>query len=129
MILIVEDDFNLCGSMERMFRYAGYDVVSTPTPSEALSLLHIRRPEAIILDLNLPAMDGITLLKAIRADRAFARVPVLIYTADFSESNQALAFAAGAQDYVIKGTIGWEGLLHRLEDTIKRAESQLKRAN
>lgn len=115
MILIVEDELQLSSSLERMFRFAGHDTVTAPTALEALSLMGVRKPDLIIVDLNLPAMDGLMFLRAVRSDRGFANVPVVIYTSDFSQAKQSEAMSLGAQDYIIKGTVGWESLLKRIE--------------
>ena len=126
MILIIDDDPELCSSLERLFRYAGYDVVAVQKPLEVLSLLGVRKPKAIVLDLNLPMMDGLTLLKAIRSDPNYASVPVLVYTADFSESNELLARQLGAQDYIVKGTVGWDALLQRIDRAISPEPRQFR---
>jgi PleD family two-component response regulator len=81
-------------------------------------MLSLRKPKLIILDLKMPLMDGMTILRAVRSDPQFKRVPILIYTSDFSEESRALAINAGAQDFIVKGTVGWEFLVRRAKELI-----------
>jgi CheY-like chemotaxis protein len=83
---------------------------------EALSLLAVRRPHLIILDMHMPgAMDGRMFLRAVRSDPTFADVPIWIYSVDFSESLMREVKAAGAQEYLVKGAIGYSALAQRIE--------------
>ena len=113
MILIVDDDVKLADSLERLFRYSGHDAVAVNHGMEALALLQLRAPTLVILDLGLDAMSGLTLLTEVR--QRFAEVPVVIHTADVAQASEAAARAAGAQDYIIKGTTGSETLVRRVE--------------
>jgi DNA-binding response OmpR family regulator len=126
MLLIVEDDTKLAASLERMFRYSGHDAVAIPSGSEALSLLHIKRPELIILDLVLPGMDGMTLLRAIRTDSSYSNVPIIVYTADFSDEKHRQAMEAGANDFIVKGTVGWDMLIARIEKALESRKPRLR---
>src|ERR1041385_6861913 len=68
MILIVEDEKDFAHSLERFLRFTGLDAVAVNTSGEALDLVNTRKPSLIILDLTLPDIDGMTLLRAIRKD-------------------------------------------------------------
>ena len=114
MILIVEDEPRVGAGLEKMFRFAGHDAVCVTTGMEALSLLHLRHPTLILIDLALPVMDGLTLLRAIRSDPSFNRVPIVIHTSNFSKKMETEAREAGAQDYIIKGTLGWDAMMARI---------------
>ena len=125
-MLIVDDDMAFAASLERVCRFAGLDAVSVSNGLEALSLLHIRRPKLIVLDLDMPGMDGLTVLRAIRKDAAYKSVPILIFTADFSELQQKLTIEAGAQDYIVKGTVGWNGLIARIREWLGDGDPRLR---
>lgn len=114
MVLVVEDDPAIAASLERMLRYAGHEVVVVPSTMEALSLLELRPPKLIILDLHMSGVDGMTFLKSVRADPSLKKVPIVIYTADFSAEAEREARAAGADDYIVKGIIGTSALMQRL---------------
>ena len=118
MILIIDDDVPFGNALERMFRYNGFDSVFTANPLEALSLLDLRKPRLILIDLQMPIMSGWTLLRAIRQDTGFSSVPIVIYSSDFSELSQARALAEGAHAYFVKGTLGSESLLSRVRDIL-----------
>src|SRR5437763_11076608 len=111
MILIIDDDVQLATGLEKFFRYAGLDAIAIRSGIEALSLLHLRKPRLIVLDLDMPGMDGMTLLRAIRQDAVFKDVPILIFTSDISREKETEACAAGAQKFFVKATVGWGSLL------------------
>jgi CheY-like chemotaxis protein len=115
MVLIVEDENGTAASLERMIRYSGREAVAVPTASEALALMPIRKPDAIVLDVHLPDVNGLTLLRAIRADPDYKSIPIVIFTGDISASVEREARAAGANDFIVKGTVGTSALLKRLE--------------
>jgi DNA-binding response OmpR family regulator len=118
VVLLIDDDVALGISLEKVFRFDGLDAVSVRSGTEAISMLSLRKPKLIILDLKMPLMDGMTILRAIRSDPQFKSVPILIYTSDFSEESRALAINAGAQDFIVKGTVGWKFLVRRAKELI-----------
>jgi DNA-binding response OmpR family regulator len=128
MVLIVDDDTALAAGLERFFRFAGLDAVACPNGMEALALLAVRRPALIVLDLHMPAPDGLAVLRAIRRDKTFKSVPVVMYTSDFAKDQEDAAIAAGAQAYFVKGTIGMEALLARVRELIGGGRPPLRLA-
>ena len=66
MILIVDDQKDIGTGLERLLRYAGHESVSVTGGAEALALLHVRKPSLLILDVNMPEMDGLTILRMIK---------------------------------------------------------------
>ena len=128
VILIVDDEAALGTSLERMLRFTGLQATAITSGSDALAFIQIRRPSLIVLDLNMPGLDGMTLLRAIRADAAFKNVPIVVYTADFSHEMERKAYAAGAQAYLIKGTIGWDTLLARFEELLGASAPRLRQS-
>jgi CheY-like chemotaxis protein len=114
MILIVDDDLKALNSLERVLRYAGLESVAVSNGTEALSLLHVRRPALVILDVNMPCLNGLDLLRALRLDPACGTVPVMMYTSEFEPKCEAQAREAGAQDYLVKGTVGLDTLIERV---------------
>jgi len=114
MILIVDDERDLGSLLEKVFRYFGHQAIAVNTGMEALSMIHLRKPDLIVLDLQMPMMDGLTLLRAIRADPSCNDVPVVMYSVDFSAESERLARQAGAQDYIVKGTLGWDAIIQRI---------------
>src|SRR2546428_843335 len=115
MILIVDGERMAGSSLERLLKYRGFDVTAAQARSEALALIDTRKPSGIILELNMDGVDGLTLLKSIRSDHTFDKVPVIIYTSAFADDMRRTVMEAGAQDYIVKGTIGWKSLVKRIE--------------
>jgi two-component system chemotaxis response regulator CheY len=114
MILIIDADRASAPFLARLLRYNGHPAEVVPSGMEALALLPTRSPAAIILDLDLPDLPGLTLLKALRADPEFLSIPILVYTSDFSPAAADAARTAGALDVIVKGTIGVQALLARI---------------
>lgn len=82
-ILLVEDDEEALGIFEQMIAPLGFDVRKATTAEAALNQLEVIRPVAIIMDLRLPALDGLECLRRIRAMPALGRTPVTIITSDY----------------------------------------------
>ena len=115
MILIVDADQVSAPSLARLLRYNGHAAEVVPSPIEALSLLPTRKPLAIILDLHLLHITGVEFIRAIRADAGYNDVPMIVYTGEFSQRAAQEALAAGAADVIVKGTVGTQSLLARIE--------------
>lgn len=114
MILIVEDDVSTGAALERLLRYAGQEAVHVSDGSEALQLLAVRRPSLVVLDLMMPDLCGIEVLRTIRVTPKIGDVPVVVYTADANHTTMVKARAAGATEVVVKGTISWAALVKRI---------------
>ncbi len=80
----------------------GYEVRESADGREALDLLHSLSPDLVITDINMPEMDGITLLREIRKLPALHRTPVLILTTESGDEVKATAQAAGATGWIGK---------------------------
>jgi DNA-binding response OmpR family regulator len=103
-ILIVDDEPETCRVMARLFARRGWTSASVHDASDALAALRADRPDALLLDVMMPGMDGFQVLAAIRADPDVAGVPVLIYSARHDQATADRAMAAGADDYIPKLT-------------------------
>ena len=126
MIMIVEDDTATGGALERALRCAGFEAVAIPSAMEALTLIHLQKPQMFVLDVNLPGLDGISMLRSLRRDADYAQVPVLIYSSEFSLEKQREAMNAGAQEYIVKGTIGVEALIGRIRGILEDQHPRLR---
>jgi two-component system OmpR family response regulator len=117
-ILVVEDDADLRGQLTRALTEAGYAVDAAPDGEEGQFLAETEPYDAVVLDLGLPQIDGVTVLKAMR-DMG-KTVPVLILTARGRWSEKVEGFDAGADDYLTK-PFHIEELLARLRALMRRA--------
>lgn len=124
MILIVDDQKDVGTGLERLLRYAGHEAVSVTGGAEAIAMLHVRKPTLLVLDVSMPEMDGLTVLKTIREHDELKDVRVVMYSADTHPETMTEAKRLGAVDFLAKGTIGFEKLVARIaelagEPTIK----------
>jgi PleD family two-component response regulator len=114
MILIVDDQKDTGTALERLLRYAGHEAVSVTGGAEALAMLHLRKPSLMILDVNMPEMDGLTVLRTIKEHEELKDVRVMMYSADTHDETMKEAKRLGAVEFVVKGTIGFDGLVTRI---------------
>jgi len=117
-ILVVEDEPTLAGQLKQALDAAGYAVVTADNGEDAHFLGAVETFDAVILDLGLPRMDGLTVLGKWRADGM--TVPVLILTARDGWHEKVAGIDAGADDYLTK-PFHMEELLARMRALIRRA--------
>ncbi len=114
MILIVDDQKDMGAGLERLLRYAGHESVSVTGGAEALAMLHLRKPSLLVLDVNMPEMDGLTVLKTIKEHAELKDVRIVMYSTDTHPETITEAKRLGAVDFLIKGSIGFEKLVDRI---------------
>jgi CheY-like chemotaxis protein len=103
-ILIVDDEPETCRVMSRLFARRGWTSAAVHDGADALAAVRSDRPDAVLLDVMMPGMDGFEVLAAIRADVGVGGVPVLFYSARHDQATVERALAAGADDYITKLT-------------------------
>ena len=102
LILVADDDPNLRKILCLFLRNSGYDTVEATNGREALTLTHSQRPDALLMDVMMPLVDGFTVCKMVKDDPGTRRIPVLICTARNRKEDLIAAIKAGAEDYIIK---------------------------
>ncbi|MGH3310578.1 MAG: response regulator [Streptomyces sp.] len=117
-VLIVEDEPQLVRALVINLKARKYEVEAAPDGAAALRLAASRHPDAVLLDLGLPDMDG---LDVIRGLRGWTRVPIVVLSARQTSDEKVEALDAGADDYVTK-PFGMDELLARLRAAVRRAE-------
>ena len=117
-VLVVEDEPQLARALAINLRAREYDVDLAADGHTALDLAARRQPKAVVLDLGLPDIDGI---EVIRGLRGWTQVPILVLSARHSSSEKVHALDAGADDYVTK-PFGMDELLARLRAAIRRSQ-------
>lgn len=98
-VLIVEDEENLNRILQDYLRHNGYEPLSALTGREGLDIWRQQAPELILLDLNLPDMDGLDLLREVRRKN---QLPMIVITARVDEIDRLIGLELGADDYIIK---------------------------
>ncbi|MEU5900752.1 response regulator [Streptomyces venezuelae] len=117
-VLVVEDDTQLVRALVINLRARQYGVDAAPDGTTALRLTEARQPDVVILDLGLPDMDGIEVLRLLRGR---TRAPVLVLTARRASAEKVVALDAGADDYITK-PFGMNELLARLRAAVRRTQ-------
>jgi DNA-binding response OmpR family regulator len=116
-LLIVDDDPGITTALRLLFERAGYQVMHVADGRAALRAMHTDLPDAIILDISMPAMDGWTVLDRIRD---ISDVPVLVLSIRGRKMDKVRGLRSGADDYMTKPFANVE-LLARVEALLRRA--------
>ena len=114
-ILVVDDERPILHTMEVNLSARGYQVQCATTGTQALALAARRHPDAVILDLGLPDMDGVSVIKGLRG---WSTVPIIVLSARTAEAQKVAALDAGANDYVTK-PFGMDELMARLRVALR----------
>ncbi|MGO9546162.1 MAG: response regulator [Rhodomicrobium sp.] len=101
-ILTVDDSKTMREMVSFTLRGAGYEVVEAEDGLKALELLLTKDVDAIITDINMPNMDGVTLVKRLRSQPKFKATPILILTTEGSDEKKQLGRSAGATGWIVK---------------------------
>jgi two-component system chemotaxis response regulator CheY len=102
-ILVVDDFATMRKVIKNLLKQAGYNnIVEAEDGAEALKVLKSRKVEFIISDWNMPNMNGLEFLKAVRADAELSGLPFLMVTAEALQENVVMAVKAGVSDYIVK---------------------------
>ncbi|WP_327725123.1 response regulator transcription factor [Streptomyces europaeiscabiei] len=117
-VLVVEDDPQLVRALVINLQARQYGVDAAPDGATALRLAAARQPDVVLLDLGLPDMDGVDVIKALRG---WARVPILVLSARRASDEKVAALDAGADDYITK-PFSMDELLARLRAAVRRTE-------
>jgi two-component system response regulator MprA len=117
-ILLVEDDPGVRDAVSRALRGAGYDLRAAGDGPQALDVVREGAVDAIVLDLGLPTMDGLEVMRKLRADGR--RIPVLALTARASIEDRVAGLDAGADDYLAK-PFALDELLARMRALMRRS--------
>jgi two-component system phosphate regulon response regulator PhoB len=115
MILIVDDQPDIARALAMLLEDSGYSAEVAESGREALDKLRRTTPQAVILDMMMPDIDGSAVLRAMRSDPDMQNVPVVVFSADANQQHIEQTIRLGAQDYIIKGASGWDDLRSRIE--------------
>lgn len=121
LVLVVEDELPLAQTIELYLRNENYVTERANNGQQALTLFHVVKPNLVILDIGLPEIDGLEVLKRIRMK---SEVPIIMLTARAEEVDELLGFGLGADDYIIK-PVSARKLMARVNAVLKRTSSDL----
>lgn len=119
-IIIVEDDEDIADSIRYNLEREGFRIRVALTGEGALSLILNGPPDLILLDLNLPGMNGFEICRRLRSETATAKVPILMLTARADETDKVLGLNMGADDYITK-PFSMRELVARVNAALRRS--------
>src|SRR5438105_12350607 len=122
-LLIVDDEASVRRRLRQVFEGAGHRVLVAPDAPKALSLLHKEHCDLVMLDIEMPGVDGLALCRLLRAQAATKQLPVVIFSAKDDENRKVEAFAAGADDYIVKPSTPRE-ILTRVSAHLETAQRE-----
>jgi DNA-binding response OmpR family regulator len=115
-VLIVEDEADAAELFAEMMRVSGFRVLKTSSSTPALSLIAAEKPDIIILDIMMPDVSGLDILRQMRQDSTLASIPVVVVSAKSMPADIRIGMEAGASTYLTKPV----GFLE-LKEAVERA--------
>ena len=129
-LLIVDDDRSAREGLRSIFENAGHHTIAVADAPAALSLLRKHQCDLVLVDVELPDVDGLALCRLLRAQPLLKQLPLVVFSANDSEGRKVEAFTAGADDYIVKPSTPGE-LLSRINShlNVAQRESDLRGSN
>lgn len=121
LVLIIEDEDAICNFIKAVLNSNGYQVFKASTGKEGISMTASYSPDVILLDLGLPDIDGVEVLKSIRQ---WSKIPVVVVSARGLEREKVEALDLGADDYIVK-PFGTSELLARIRTALRHSPKSM----
>lgn len=116
-VLVIEDEKSICDFIAKTLNASDYKAVTAGSGKEGLAILTSALPDLVLLDLGLPDMDGIDIIKQ---TREWSSLPIIVISARVQEREKVAALDAGADDYITK-PFGTDELLARIRTAIRHS--------
>ena len=116
-ILVVDDNVDLVRIAQALLKFQGYEVLTASGGAEALTQLAQSRPDLMILDIMMPGMNGLEVLKQIRENPGLARLPVILLSVKAQDEDILLGYRSGA-DYYLPKPSTLKQLLYAIEHVL-----------
>lgn len=123
MIFCVEDDEGIRNMVMYTLEASGFEVQGFENGKTFFSVLLMNRPDLILLDIMLPDMDGISILKRLKKDKATKDIPVIMATAKGTEYDKVIGLELGADDYLAK-PFGMMEMVSRVKAVLRRTQPE-----
>jgi len=114
-VLIVDDEPNNVDFLEQALEDSGYQLITAVNGQEALNKIQSEQPDLILLDLNMPIMDGFTVLAKVKEDPNLRDIPVIIISSEHESKSVVKGIKQGAEDYLTK-PVNAELLVKKVKD-------------
>lgn len=121
-IILIEDEQNICNFIATALKTSDYKLLVAHTGADGLSMITSQCPDVILLDLGLPDMDGMEIIKKIRT---WSSIPIIVISARTQEHEKVLALDSGADDYITK-PFGTSELIARIRTSIRHSNRLTK---
>lgn len=121
-VMIVDDDVDCLRSLSRLLKPWGFNVTTLADPQEFWAVLRSVLPDILVLDINMPPINGFELCQSLRSDLNWQRLPVLFLSIMTDANTQNLAFGVGADDYLCKPIVGID-LASRIHNRLQRVRA------
>lgn len=118
-ILIIEDEAKIAGFISTVLSSNGYETIIASSGNEGISMISSHCPDLVVLDLGLPDMNGIDIIKFVRE---WSLMPIVVVSAHMHEREKVAALDAGADDYITK-PFGISELMARIRTALRHAQS------
>jgi CheY-like chemotaxis protein len=102
LVLVAEDSGTILAMVTSRLERSGYDVIAVRDGDAAVSVAHDRLPAIVVMDVEMPVLDGLEATRRLRADDATLAIPIVLLTGNDKEQDVAAGMAAGATEYVTK---------------------------
>lgn len=117
-ILVVDDDPYIVDILSRQLKAKGFCVLPTTDPETAYAMAEKEKPDLIISDIAMPALDGFTLLKGLKNNKATRQIPLVLLTGSDKMADVEEGFTSGAQAYLLK-PFDWETAWPKLQSLLQ----------
>ena len=118
-LLLVDDDPDILGLLQSQFRDEPFEIFTAGEGESALNIVHTKKPDLIVLDVNMPGLSGLEICRTLKANKKTQDIPVIMLSARNEEFDRVLGLEFGADDYVTK-PFNTQELLLRIHSVLKR---------
>jgi DNA-binding response OmpR family regulator len=122
-VMIVDDDIDCLRSLHQILKPWGFKVTTLAEPQEFWAVLQAISPDVLILDINMPDINGLELCQSLRSNLHWRHLPVLFLSVMADANTQNLAFNVGADDYLCKPIVGID-LVNRIHNRLERLSTR-----
>jgi PleD family two-component response regulator len=121
-VMIVDDDVDCLRSLPKLLKPWGFKVTTLADPQDFWTVLQSVSPDVLVLDINMPQINGLEICQALRNNLEWQRLPILFLSVMTDANTQNLAFSVGADDYLCKPIVGLD-LANRIHNRLQRVRA------
>jgi two-component system, OmpR family, response regulator MtrA len=123
LVLVADDDEDILTLVKAVLQREGHEVIAVPDGAQALACVQAESPDLAVLDISMPELDGLEVLRRVRADAETRDLPVVLLSAQAQEADVARGYATGANAY-IKKPFSPRELAERVEALLSQSDGR-----